>query len=108
MEQIVDNRNTFCYLGVPIGETTYLFGDNKSVVDSAITQHGKLNKRHTMLSYHCRRHAIASGFLLFYHIPGQLNPTDILSKHWAYQAVWHNQLQPLMFWSRNMKNMKNG
>ena len=31
------------------------------------------------------------------HIPGEFNPADILSKHWAYSAVW-DQLQAILFW----------
>ena len=102
-EQIIDLRYTFRYLGVPIREKSFLFGDNKTVVDSTMTPHGKINKRHTMLSYHRVRQAIASGMLVFHHIPGSINPADILSKHWAYQAVWSNLLRPLLFWHGDPK-----
>ena len=50
--QIVENRMMFRYLGVPLAEKVYLFGNNKSVVDSSIIPHGKLHKRHTALSFH--------------------------------------------------------
>ena len=36
-----------------------------------------------MLSYHCICEAIASGMVKFFHIPGEINPADILSKHWG-------------------------
>ena len=49
-EQIIDLRTTLRYLGVPISESSYLFGDNKTVVDSGSLPHAKLHKRHTMLS----------------------------------------------------------
>ena len=39
---------------------------------------------------------MAAGFLYFYHIPGEINPADILSKHWSHAKIWP-QLQPLMF-----------
>ena len=96
-EHIIDLRTTLRYLGVPIRESTYLFGDNKTVVDSGSLPHAKLHERHMMLSYHRVREAIASGMVKFYHIPGEINPADILSKHWGYQQVW-KQLQPLLFW----------
>jgi hypothetical protein len=35
--------------------------------------------------------------LSFNHIPGPINPADILSKHWGYQQVWPT-LKPIMFW----------
>ena len=96
VEQIIDLRLTLRYLGVPIREKSHLFGDNKSVVDSSMTVHAKLHKRHTMLSFHRVREAVASKMLKFVHIGGEINPADILSKHWAYSAVW-TQLKALLF-----------
>ena len=96
-DHIIEHRTMLRYLGVPIVEKTYLFGDNKSVVDSSSVPHSKLHKRHTALSYHRVREAIAAGIILFIHIAGNLNPADILSKHWAYQQVWP-MLQALLFY----------
>ena len=98
VEQIIDLRTTLRYLGVPVHGQSYMFGDNKAVVDSSMTPHGKLNKRHTALSFHRVREAIASGMVAFFHIDGKANPADILSKHWSYSSVWP-QLKPLLFWS---------
>jgi len=39
VDQIVENRTTLRYLGVPIRERTYLFGDNQSVVTSSTIPH---------------------------------------------------------------------
>ena len=74
-----------------------MFGDNKLVVDSSITPYATLNKRHTILSFHRVRQAIAAGVIKFYHVPGQENPADVLSKHWGYSQVWE-LLRPLLFW----------
>ena len=97
VEQVIDLRNTLRYLGVPIREKSYMFGDNQSVVNSSTQVHAKLHKRHTMLSFHRVREAIASGFIAFHFIPGQTNPADILSKHWGYSQVW-TQLKSILFW----------
>ena len=32
-----------------------------------------------------------------HHIRGDINPADILSKHWGYQAVWP-MLHACLFW----------
>jgi hypothetical protein len=96
VEQLVDLRNTLRYLGVPLRERSYMFGDNESVVNSSVTPHAKLHKRHNALSFHRVREAIASGVYVFTHIPGENNPADILSKHWGYSSVWH-MLKALMF-----------
>ena len=98
VEQIIDLRNTLRYLGVPVHEKSYMFGDNQSVVDSSTRLHAKLHKRHTALSFHRVREAIASGFVTFHHVPGANNPADILSKHWSFNDVW-NTLRPLLFWA---------
>ena len=103
-EQIIDLRDTHRYMGVPIRERSYMFGDNKTVVDSSNTPHGKLHKRHTMLAYHRVREAIASGIIHFAHIPGDINPADILSKHWGFQQIW-KQLQPLLFWTGDTREL---
>jgi hypothetical protein len=78
-EQILDHRITLRYLGVPICGHTYMFGDNESVVGSGSKIDTKLHKRHTALSFHRVREAIAAGVLAFYHIPGTINPAHILS-----------------------------
>ena len=75
-----------------------MFGDNKSVVNSATLPEAKLHKRHTLLSFHRVREAIAAGMIVFTHIDGRINPADVLSKNWGYQQVWSN-LQPLLFWA---------
>ena len=96
-EQIIDLRNTFRYLGVPIDTPTMMFGDNETVVNTASVPHSKIMKRHNALSYHRTREAIAAKILQFHHIPGADNPADILSKHWDYPSIW-SQLRPLLFW----------
>jgi len=74
-----------------------MFGDNESVVNSSSIPHSKLHKRHTALSFHRVREAVASKYVGFYFLPGADNPADVLSKHWSYVSNWKN-LQCLLFW----------
>lgn len=104
IDQAVDHRLYLRYLGIPIREKSYVFGDNKSVVDSSTVPHAKLHKRHNALSFHRVREAVASKFVGLYFLPGQYNPADILSKHWGYQQVWR-LLQPLLFYSGDVANL---
>jgi len=97
VDQIIDLRTTFRYLGVPIRDISYMFGDNKTVVDSSTIPHSKLHKRHNALSFHHVREAVATGFIGLYHLPGEFNPADIMTKHWGYQMIWR-LLQPLLFY----------
>jgi hypothetical protein len=53
VEQIIDLRNTLRYLVVPICSKSYMFDDDKSVVNSSTKVHAKLHKWYTMLSFHC-------------------------------------------------------
>ena len=97
VEKLIELRLVLRYLGVPIRDTDYMFGDNRSVVDSSTLPHAKLHKRHNALSFHRVREAIASKVVQFYHIPGDINPADILSKHWGYTQIW-DILKPILFW----------
>ena len=97
VEQIIELRTTLRYLGVPVCDHSYLFGDNNSVVGSSTTPDAKLSKRHVMLSFHKVREAIASSMVRFHFIRGETNPADILSKHWSNAAVWP-QLQAFLHW----------
>ena len=47
-DQIIDLRYTLMYLGVPIRAKSYMFGDNKSVVDSASMHTSTLSKKSTL------------------------------------------------------------
>ena len=52
VDQVIDLRNTLRYLGVPVHKRSYMFGDNKAVIDSSTQPHSKLHKRHNALSFH--------------------------------------------------------
>ena len=96
-DQIIDLRYTLMYLGVPIRSKSYMFGDNKSVVDSASIPTSTLSKKSTLASYHRVREPIATGYLQFNWKDGKSNPADILSKHWELASIWP-LLKPLLFW----------
>ena len=93
----MDLRYTLEYLGVPIRGPSCMFGDNRSVIDSASLPDSKLHKRHNMLSYHTTRQAIAYNVCKYFHIHGDINPADFVSKNWAYHKV-KNILKVILFW----------
>ena len=96
-DQIIDLRYTLMYLGVPVRSKSYMFGDNKSLVDSASIPTSTLSKKSTLASYHRVREAIAAGYLQFNWKDGKSNPADNLSKHWKFANIWL-LLKPLLFW----------
>ena len=52
IEQAVDLRASFRYLGVPINGVSYVFGDNKSMANSSSSPYARLHKRPNILPYH--------------------------------------------------------
>ena len=88
IDQVADLQLTLWYLGVPVHEMSYMFGDNKTVVNSSSKPHAKLHKHHNALSFHCVHEAVASKYVNFSFLDGRYNPADILSKHWGYQQIW--------------------
>jgi hypothetical protein len=86
-EHIMDLRMTMRYLGVQVKGSTYMFGNNQTVVNSCFMRKAKLHKRHIMISFHRVREAVVAKVLHFIHIPGANNPADVLSKLWVYGSV---------------------
>ena len=84
IQQIVGLFQTMQYLGMPVSKSSYLFGNNESVVKSGSIPHSQLSKQHHTLAYHYTHEAITSGMVKFYHISGDINPADVLSKHWGH------------------------
>ena len=97
-EQALADRACIRYLGVPIRGKTRMFGDNESVVNSSSLPYAKLHKRHTAISFHAVRAAIAAKVIGFCWLPSKLNAADLLSKHWSYYQV-RDSLRAMMFWS---------
>jgi hypothetical protein len=96
IDQIIDLQMTLHYLGIPIQEKSYVFRDNKTVIDASSTPHAKLHKRHNALSFHHVQEAVTSKYVTIFHLLGKYNPANILSKHWAYASVWRT-MNALLF-----------
>ena len=64
-KQIMDIRQTLRYLGIPISSKSYLFGENRSVVNRAIFPHSALTKHHNILEFYRVREVIAAKILAF-------------------------------------------
>ena len=59
-DQVIDLRNTFWCLGVPIEGSLWMFGNNETVANSVSMPHSCLHKRHNALACHCCQEAIAA------------------------------------------------
>ena len=81
-----------------------MFGEKQTVVNSSTMPAWKIHKRHNSLSWHQVPGSIAAKTLRFVHIPGAINPADMLSKHWGYSQTW-TQLQALLFWEGDTSDL---
>ena len=96
-EKAYDLRYTLRMMGIPLDYRTYMFGDNQAVVIQSSIPHSQLAKRHNALAYHYTREAIATGMIIYTHLPGTENPSDCLTKFLGYQQWWP-LLRPILFW----------
>ena len=87
VEQIIDMCNALRCLGVNVNEKSHMFGDNESVVNSALVAHSKLHKHHSALSHCWVQEAMALCFVDFQCPSGKLNPADVSSEHWCCVQV---------------------
>ena len=83
-----------------------MFGDNKSVVDSATKPQSKLHKRHQLLSFMKVQQCVASGMVSYNFVPGDLNPADMLSKAWGRYQIWP-MLNALLFFKGDTAEIEN-
>jgi hypothetical protein len=103
VEGVMDMRLTLRYMGVPIEGRTRIFGDNQSMVITSTIPFSAIKKRHNALAIHRVRECMASNAMSLYHIPGDKNPADILSKHWGYSQVYP-LLRPILFFRGDTAN----
>ena len=80
-------RQTLRYLGAPIGDKSFLFGDNTSVVTKSILPHSTLIKSHNILAFHRVKEAVAAKIMDFFWIQSADNLSDMLSEHWDNPTV---------------------
>ena len=98
---IIDHRAYLRYLGKPVGEMDYVWGDNESMIKSSTIPESKLNKRHNILSFHYVRSMISRGYINLQHLASEWNFADILTKNWSYQSSYHELIQPVFHHSGN-------
>src|SRR5687768_13537552 len=91
-DKVVETRYMLRMLGVPMKGPSIIFGDNLSVINSSAIPDDTL-KKSTI-------EAIASKILMFYHVNGKDNPTDVLTKFLDSKTWWHF-FKPLLCWPKD-------
>jgi len=77
---IIEWRYKLRMLGVPVEESSFMVGDNMSMVVNTTLPSSALKKKHQACNYHRIREAIAGRIVDFGHIDTQDNVADILTK----------------------------
>ena len=94
-EQIVELRNYLRYLGVPINQKTFVFGDNKTMIESSKFPASQLRKRHHILSYHYVRSIMATKIISLHHLASESNSADIATKFWSHNKCYRSIIKPI-------------
>jgi len=96
VDLIIEMRYKLRMLGVPIEETSYMVGDNMSVVLNTTLPSSALKKKHQACNYHRVREAIAGRIIKFGHIPSENNLADICTKPLS-NALFHGLTKLYLF-----------
>ena len=97
VDQMIGARETLKALGVPIESSSWLFGDNQSVITQSTVPSSTLTKRHNALAYHRIRWAVAAGMIKFGKISGKENISDALTKYLPHCDAYP-LLKPVLIW----------
>ena len=76
LDESIAIRYELRMLGAPLDGPIWMFGDNKSMIDSAAEPAGRLTKRHLILSWHRLREKAAMGVVYYLHIGSKENIAD--------------------------------
>eukprot|EP00804_Cyclotella_cryptica_P008802 CCRYP_015636-RA/>CCRYP_015636-RA protein AED:0.30 eAED:0.30 QI:0/0/0/1/1/1/2/0/194 len=84
MKHGTENLRGICYklrmMGVPIKGSSYVYGDNMSVVTNVSKPELTLRKKSNLICYHAVREPIVIGKALVAHIPTKKNLADLFTK----------------------------
>ena len=93
------------YLGKPVGEMDYVWGDNEIMINSPTVPEDKSHKRHNILSFYYVRSMLSQGYINIQLIISRWNFSDILTKHWSYQSSYHELTHPVFHHAGNTAAM---
>ena len=80
VDMLIAMRYKLRVLGINLEDTSYMVGDNMSVVLNTTLPSSSLKKKHLACNYHRVREAIAGKIIKFGHIDTKKNLADICTK----------------------------
>ena len=98
IQQIAGLRQALQYLGVPLARVLLpLWRQRVRRQERDDSPLDAFKASPCSRVYHYTREAVASKMVSFHHIGGDINPADVLSKHWGHSQVYP-MLRPLLFY----------
>ena len=97
VDQTLGLRQSLLAMGVPLEKSSWLLGDNQSVITQGTVPSSVLSKRHNALAYHRIRWAVAAKLVKFVKVDGAENVADPLTKYMNYSEAMP-LIKPLLFW----------
>jgi hypothetical protein len=77
-------------MGIPLTGSTYMYGDNMSVIHNTQRPESTLKKKSNSICYHANRESVAMGETLTAHISTHENCADLATKvHGGGQKINH-------------------
>jgi len=73
-------------LGLQNHNKSFIIGNKKSVVDSCPKIQSKIHRIHTALSFHRVKKPVLAKIIGSFHIEGESNLAEILSKHRSFSS----------------------
>ena len=67
-------------MGVPFSESSYVYGDNMSVINNITRPESTLKKKSNSICYHAVREAVAMQEMIAAHVGSKDNPADLATK----------------------------
>ena len=80
VDTLIEWRHKLRMLGMLLEPSSWMIGDNMSVVINATLPSSSLQKKHMACNHHRVREAIAAKFVTFGHIESEENVADICTK----------------------------
>ena len=80
METLQGLRYKLRMMGVPLSGTSFIYGDNMSVIHNTQRPESMLRKKSNSICYHAVRESVAMGESLTAHVSTHHNPADICTK----------------------------
>ena len=96
VDEVIQTRFELRMLGAPLDGPAWVFGDNQSMINSSMLPEGRLTKRASALSFHRVREQVCMGVVYLFHIAGNLNITDCMTKFLSARML-HPLIQPVLF-----------